>query len=91
MVTWLYIHFGIGGSGPWYGFWSGTGSDIGEIAIVGGLVTMVRQQKCEVRRCWRPGRHQTAARHRVCRRHHPDDHLTAAHVEAAHRNAQGES
>ena len=25
-------------SGPWYGFWSGFGSDIGELVLLGGLI-----------------------------------------------------
>ncbi|HEY1668500.1 MAG TPA: hypothetical protein VGG54_22645 [Trebonia sp.] len=78
-------------SGPQYGFWSGFGSDLGELAIVGGLLGMYRRHNCEVKGCWRLGRHRTAAGHSVCRRHHPDDHLTAEQVEAAHYAArQGE-
>jgi hypothetical protein len=70
-------------SGPWYAFWSGFGSDLGELAIVGGMLTLVRRHNCEVHKCWRIGRHQTPAAHRVCRRHHPDGHLTAAQAAAA--------
>ena len=46
----------------WYGFWSGFGSDLGELAIVGGLIAVVRRHNCEVHRCWRMGRHRTEAR-----------------------------
>jgi len=68
-------------SGPWYGFWSGAGSDIGELAIVGGLVTLVKHRTCHVHRCWRLGRHQILGTlYTVCRRHHPDGHLTASQV-----------
>lgn len=74
-------------SGPWYGFWSGIGSDISELALLGGIGAMIRQRNCEVHGCWRLGRHQTAAGHMVCRRHHPDDVLTAAAVVAAHNDA----
>lgn len=77
-------------SGRWYGFWSGFGSDIGELAIVGALAGMVRQHNCEVHRCWRLGRHVTAAGQRVCRRHHPDGHLTAEGVRKAHHLYLGE-
>jgi hypothetical protein len=77
-----YGHF------SWYDAWSGFGSDIGEVAVVGGLVTLVRHQTCEVHRCWRLGRHQTAAQHRVCRKHHPGGHLTHADVIAAHADAK---
>lgn len=71
-------------SGPFYGFWSGFGSDLGEIAIVGGLVTLVRKHTCEVHGCWRLGRHKTLGDHMVCRRHHPEGKITAQHVREAH-------
>lgn len=75
-------------SGRWYLWWSGAGADLGELAIIGGLVSLYRKHNCEVRRCWRLGRHATAAGHHVCRLHHPDDHLTAEAVAAAHAQAR---
>lgn len=78
LVHWLAVHTGtINEGGPYYGFFSGFGSDLSEIAILGGLIAVVRRHNCEVHHCWRLGRHQTAAGHHVCRAHHPDDHLTA--------------
>jgi hypothetical protein len=71
-------------AGRWYLFWSGIGADVSELAIVGGLFSLYRKHACEVRGCWRLGRHRTAAAHFVCRRHHPEDHLTAEAVAAAH-------
>jgi hypothetical protein len=71
-------------TGPWYGFWSGFGSDLTEFALVGALLGMIRAHNCEVHRCWRLGRHVTAAGQHVCRRHHPDGHLTAETVREAH-------
>lgn len=88
-MHWL-LHF-IGAdnlSGTAYGFWSGFGSDIGELAIIGGLISVVRRHNCEVKGCWRLGRHKTAAAHQVCRKHHPDDHLTPQDVTDAHEAAQ---
>lgn len=87
ILNWLYHYFGVNGSGSYYGFWSGTGSDIGELAIVGGLIGVVRQHNCEVKGCVRLGRHQTAAGHKTCRKHHPDDGLTAQDVLDAHKAA----
>jgi len=85
---WLAIHTGADNeAGSYYGFLSGTGSDISELAIIAGLVTVVRRHNCEVKRCWRLGRHGTAAGHNVCRRHHPDGHLTVEHVHRMHRAA----
>jgi hypothetical protein len=89
IAAWLYHYFGVNGSGPWYGFWSGTGSDIGELAIVGGLASLVRHKNCEVKHCLRLGRHTTAAGHKVCRRHHPEGAPTAQDVLDAHTAAKG--
>jgi hypothetical protein len=76
-------------SGTAYLAWSGIGSDLGELAIVGGLITQARNANCEVHGCWRLGRHRTAAGHRVCRFHHPDEHLTAERAAAEHEDARG--
>lgn len=83
--------FGIvGESGKGYAFWSGLGSDLGELGILAGLVTLVRQKNCHVHHCWRLGRHQVAGTpYTVCRRHHPDDHLTHADVLEAHATWRG--
>lgn len=88
VLNWLYHFFGVGGSGPYYGFWSGTGSDIGELAIVGGLLSLVRQHNCEVKGCVRLGRHQTAAGHKVCKKHHPVGAPSAQAVLDAHNAAK---
>lgn len=87
-MGWLAHFLGIDNeAGRFYAFWSGFGSDVGEFAIFGGLAAQYRRHNCEVRGCWRLGRHRTAAGHQVCRRHHPDDHLTAEQVAAAHEAA----
>ena len=81
MLHWLWFHAGLsGGNSPWYLFPSGWGANFGELAIAAGLFGMIRKHNCEVHRCWRLGRHRTAAGHMVCRRHHPDDHLTVQQV-----------
>jgi hypothetical protein len=67
-------------SGTAYLAWSGFGGDLAELAIVGGLLTIVRRHNCEVHRCWRMGRHSTDGGHMVCRKHHPDGHLTPGQV-----------
>ena len=91
LAHWLAVHTGtVNEGGPYYGFWSGFGSDLGELALVGGMLTLVRRHNCEVHRCWRIGRHATTGGHQVCRRHHPDGHLTAAAVDAAARRGNAE-
>lgn len=92
-MTWLvHLYLAVTGAGneagKAYGFWSGFGGSIPDFLILGGLITFLRQRNCEVHRCWRLGRHQTAANHRVCRRHHPDGSPSAQDVADAHRRCQ---
>jgi hypothetical protein len=81
-------------SGPWYGFWSGFGSDLGELAIVGALLGAYRRHTCHVdspRYCWRPGRHPVEGTpYRACKRHHPavPRQVSAEHIADAHTDAQ---
>ena len=76
-------------SGPWYGWWSGAGSDLGEIAIAGGLIALVRKHNCHVHGCWRVGRHPVEGTpYLVCARHHPDGPVTHERILAAHRDHQ---
>lgn len=84
MWHWLALFFGVyngDGNNAGYLFWSGTGSDL---AYLGMAAAFLRGHNCEVHRCWRFGRHPTAAGQKVCRRHHPDGHLTAESVRQAH-------
>jgi hypothetical protein len=71
MLHWLSHFFGLDNlSGPFYGFWSGVGSDIGEVTIIGGLVTIGRHKNCHVKGCWRIGRHHHGP-YLLCSKHHP--------------------
>jgi hypothetical protein len=71
---WTAIHIGsINESGPWYGFWSGFGSDISEGAIAVGLYTGIRKVNCHSRMCWRIGHHPLEGTpYHLCKVHHPD-------------------
>jgi hypothetical protein len=75
-------------SGPFYGFWSGAGSDIGELALVGAVLGMIRVHNCHVKGCFRIGHHPVdGTPYKVCRVHHPgvpDGGATAQHVADAH-------
>jgi hypothetical protein len=93
-MTWCYVHFGIKGFGPYYGFWSGFGSDLGEAtlitAVLAAMTHTFRVHNCEVHHCWRIGRHSTAANHCVCRKHHPglsNRAPTAQEIVLAHEEA----
>ena len=45
------------GGSKWYNFWSGFGSDLGELVIIGSLVGLYKHHNCHVKGCWRIGRH----------------------------------
>src|SRR5262245_45704438 len=75
---WLAVHTGLDDlSGSWYGFWSGIGSDLGELALIGAVGTatyqLVRKYNCREPGCWRVGTHPAAGgQFLLCYRHHPD-------------------
>lgn len=92
MLWHLLLHvIGLDGSGYWYNFWSGFGSDLGEAALIGGLISMYRKHNCHVKGCWRlTWRPVAGTTFTVCRRHHPENAPTEAQVHAAHRAAKKE-
>jgi hypothetical protein len=75
---WLAVHTGtVNEPGPYYGFWSGFGSDLAEFAIVGTIATgvyqLVKKYNCHHQGCWRVGNHPAAGgQFMLCYRHHPD-------------------
>lgn len=79
------------GSGPNYLWWSGIGSDISEVAIVGGLIALYRRHVCHLDGCHRIARH-TVGPYAVCTRHHPDhsagQKITPAHIARAARRTR---
>ena len=83
---WLAVHTGtVNESGPYYGFWSGFGSDLGEVTLVGtigvGVYTGVRKANCHEPGCWRIGHYPLEGTpHHLCARHHPHiEHDTVTH------------
>lgn len=91
-MNWIAHFFGLdNGSGISYLFWSGVGSDISEIAILGALWGVIRRHNCDVRGCWRFGILPTlrdGVQHHVCRRHHPS--IPTANQISAGGNVQAE-
>jgi hypothetical protein len=56
-----------------YQWWSGAGSDLSELAMVGAAFGAWRHVNCAAPWCLRLGKHRTAdGQHRLCRKHHPD-------------------
>ena len=84
------------GSGVFYAFWSGFGSDLGEatlIATVGvGVYTGVRKVNCHTKGCWRIGHHTLdGTPYVLCKRHHPHVPTKGAsheHILEQHRRHQ---
>jgi hypothetical protein len=72
------VHTGtVNEPGPYYGFWSGFGSDLTEFAIIGTIATgvyqLIRKYNCHHPGCWRVGNHPAAGgQFSLCYRHHPD-------------------
>jgi len=75
---WVALHTGIihGGPDQYYNFWSGFGSDLGEVTLITavsiGVYTGVRKVNCHTKGCWRIGHHPLdGTPYILCRRHHP--------------------
>ncbi len=72
--NWLLHVLGVRPLQPsfWYNWWSGAGSDFGELAIVAGLVSIYRKHNCSTRWCWRVGRYPVLGTpFTTCKKHHP--------------------
>ena len=76
---WFALHTGTlhGGPDPYYNFWSGFGSDLGEATLISavcvGVYTGVRKVNCHTKGCWRIGHHALEGTpYILCRHHHPD-------------------
>lgn len=57
-----------------YWFWSGIGSDLGEVTLIAAVVALLRHRNCHVKGCWRLGHIDPDHGHPACRRHHSQAH-----------------
>lgn len=57
------------GTPPNYNFWSGFGSDLGEVTLLGAVGGMYYKHNCHSRGCWRVGKHLVDGTP-WCSRHH---------------------
>lgn len=77
-------------NGVWYLFWSGIFFVL--VLFIGqaaNVAVTYRKHNCHVHGCWRMGRHPVeGTAYVVCRRHHPDGHVTAGHVLARFREVK---
>jgi hypothetical protein len=94
---WIEVHTGtVNEPGPYYGFWSGFGSDLTEFGIIGAIATgvyqLVKKYNCHQPGCWRVGNHPAAGgQFSLCYRHHPDyqgKKPTAELIQRLHREHQ---
>jgi hypothetical protein len=80
-------------SGKWYAWWSGFAGDITLLfAVLTAPYIQWKRNNCQVRHCWRFGRHpfsdpdEHVVRH-LCWRHHPSvesKQLTVRHLQERH-------
>lgn len=71
-LRWWSAHTGTANeSGPYYGFFSGFGSDLGEVTLVAGLFAFFRHSNCHVKGCLRFGKPVEGTPYRACHKHHP--------------------
>ncbi len=93
IINWLLTWTGSNNtSGIQYGFWSGFGSDIGEITILVAVIGWWRHNECHVDGCHRLGRH-TFRQYKLCARHHPGvpAKVTHLHILQLHKEGRDEA
>ena len=66
-----FMHYSGADNGKWYPWWSGPGSDLGELTLLVAMVAYFRGHSCHVKGCWRHGRHPYR-HYMLCAKHHPD-------------------
>jgi hypothetical protein len=94
-LHWLAVHSGTDAPGDhWYNFWSGFGSDLGEVTLLSLIVAGFRHVNCHTKGCPRIGRYEVVVngqKYKVCRTCHQragHDELTTEHLDAhKERNA----
>lgn len=80
-LSWYWLWHPL--QGPGYQFWSGIGSDLGELTLIGLAVGLYRHLECHQTGCHRFGRFPHGHL-KLCARHHPkvpdDGRITAEHI-----------
>lgn len=80
-VSWLLPWHSL--YGDTYQFWSGVGSDLGELTLIGAMIVAYRKIECHRSGCHRIGRF-THGHLKLCHRHHPfvpdDGKITGEHI-----------
>lgn len=86
---WIEVHTGtVNEAGPYYGFWSGFGSDLPEYSILVGLFQGIyvhwKHINCHEPGCPRIGHLMADGHTRSCWHHHPDGRPRPGHVARKH-------
>lgn len=90
---WFEVHTGTyippGEYSVYYNFWSGFGSDIGEVTIIVALISYYRSTRCHIDKCHRRGKYPFQ-HYKLCHIHHPkvDGELTHKHIKELHEQAK---
>lgn len=68
-------------AGTAYGFWSGIGSDFGEITLIAAILTFYKMHECHIDGCHRFGKHPFE-HYKLCKKHHPGvpEKITHLHI-----------
>lgn len=74
ILHWFAVHTGTDAPGDhFYNFWSGFGSDLGEVTLIAALFGGWRHVNCHTKGCWRVGHYEVEVngqQYRVCRACH---------------------
>jgi hypothetical protein len=62
-----------------YNFWSGIGSDVSEITLLGMVVALIKHHNCHSKRCLRPGHKHPVHGWPACKKHW---HEVPSHIQA---------
>jgi len=75
----IYLFTPLWGNG--YNFWSGIGSDFGEVTLIVALITWYVHNQCHVDKCHKIGRHPFKY-YKLCKKHHPGvpEKVTMLHI-----------
>lgn len=96
-LHWFAVHTGTSQeTSVYYAFWSGFGSDLGEVtlisAVVASVITAYRHHNCHVAGCRRIGKPVEGTPYLACHIHHPAHegnkrNVSVAQITAAHAAA----
>ena len=81
----IYLFTPLWGNG--YQFWSGIGSDFGEITLITAVIAWYIHNQCHVNTCHKIGKHPFK-HYKLCAKHHPEvptTGITHLHIVQLHR------